>query len=304
MAVSPKHVLEQGPVLWALGRAVARAALSRRKPPGAAPAVPGPEVRAVLPPRPADLVRDYVRHVGGDPASYRDAVPAHLFPQWSFPLVAEAMLGIPYPMARVLNSGCRIEMRAPLPAAEPLEVSARLESIDDDGRRALLRTRIVTGTRSAAEAVVADLYAYVPLAKGKDGRRERRERPRVPEDARELAFWRLGRWAGLEFAVLTGDFNPVHWVPPYARAFGFPNTILHGFATLARAVEGLNRTLLAGAVRRLALVDVRFSRPLVLPARVGLYVSGHRVFVGDAPGGGAYLEGTFGLRDGGEVAHG
>ena len=38
---------------------------------------------------------------------------------------------------------------------------------------------------------------------------------------------------------------------------------------------------------------MRFTRPLVLPARVGVYVRGDKVWVGDAPGGGAYLEGTF-----------
>jgi hypothetical protein len=31
----------------------------------------------------------------------------------------------------------------------------------------------------------------------------------------------------------------------------------------------------------------------VLPARVGLYVRGREVYVGDALGGGAYLVGTF-----------
>ena len=42
------------------------------------------------------------------------------------------------------------------------------------------------------------------------------------------------------------------------------------------------------------IMDVRFVRPLLLPARVGLYVGdGNRVWVGDAPGGGAYLEGTY-----------
>jgi hypothetical protein len=39
---------------------------------------------------------------------------------------------------------------------------------------------------------------------------------------------------------------------------------------------------------------VRFSRPLVLPANVGVYVTrGGEVFVGDAPGGGAYLDGHY-----------
>ena len=79
----------------------------------------------------------------------------------------------------------------------------------------------------------------------------------MPADAKEIAFYRLKADAGLDFAKLTGDFNPVHWVPAYARALGFPNTILHGFGTLARAVEGLNRGVFAGGVDALRRVGGR-----------------------------------------------
>lgn len=300
MAVSTRHVLSQGPALLGMGK-TALGALEQRLGLGrsrGAPVVPGPEFRASFPPRPPELVRDYVRHVGGDPSAYRRRVPAHLFPQWGFALTGKTLEGLEYPMLAAMNGGCRLTMNAPLPAGEPLEVSARLERIDDDGRRAILEQRIVTSTRSAPEAVVAHLYLYVPLAAANGAEREgakgaKRERPRVSEDARELGFWKLRRDAGLDFAKLTGDFNPVHWVPAYARAFGFRSTILHGFGTLARAIEGLHRGLFAGDVDALREVHVRFTRPLVLPARVGLYVRGDELSVGDAPGGPAYLTGTF-----------
>jgi hypothetical protein len=260
-------------------------------------AVPGPWFEAVLPARPEALIRDYVRHVGGDPAWYRGIVPAHLFPQWGFPLAAEALSKLHYPLARVMNAGCRIEQHAALPAGKPLIVRARIESIDDDGRRAIVTQRVVTGTGDVPDAVIADLRAYLPLATKRDGA-EKKARPTVPAPAREIAYLRIARDAGLDFAKLTGDFNPIHWVPAYARAAGFRGTILHGFATLARAVEALNRSRFAGDPRRLATVDVRFSRPLPLPAKVGVYIDdAHGLWVGDAPGGGAYLEGQYSTRD-------
>ena len=40
-------------------------------------------------------------------------------------------------------------------------------------------------------------------------------------------------------------------------------------------------------------VDVKFIKPLVLPARVGVYTRDNQVWVGDAPSGPAYLTGTF-----------
>ena len=298
MGVSSRHILQQGPVLGALARAGWIAAT------GGSPTgtfeVPGPEFTTTLPPRPSGLIRDYIRHLGGDPGSYRGRVPAHLFPQWVFPLQARGLEGIQYPMHKVLNGGCRIEMKAPIPAGEPLLVSARLQSIDDNGKRAVIHQRSVTGTPSTADALVADMYAIVPLSGPKtdaDKKAPRKPKPRVPEGARELAYWNISANAGLDFAKLTGDFNPVHWIAPYAKAAGFRNVILHGFSTFARAIEGMNRGLFAGDVDRLKWIDVKFTRPLVLPARVGLYIDDDNVFVGDAPGGPAYLVGRFGADD-------
>lgn len=288
-----RHILQQGPVMAALGRSALMALAQQVEGKGASgpPATPGPTHTAVVNPRPAQLLSDVVRWSGGSPRAYRGIVPAYLFAQWGFPLVSRTLDGVSYPLTRILNAGCRMEIHQQLPANEPLHVSAQLTECDDDGRRAILHQRLVTGTPSAPSALTCDFQALVPLKRG-DGKKK--ERPRVPRDAKELAFWRIGPKAGLEFAMLTGDFNPVHWVPAYARAAGFRNTILHGFATMARAIEGLNKTLWAGDVRRLSVLDVRFVRPLVLPAKVGLYIDGEGgVWVGDAPGGPTYMQGTY-----------
>ena len=250
-------------------------------------------LESTLAPRNDELVRDYIRHVGGDPASYRGVLPAHFFPQWAFPLAAKALSGLPYPMTRVVNAGSTITMNANLPANEPLIVRARLESVDEDERRAKMTVRVITGTAKAPDAVTCEMRTYVPLGKTRE-KNGATKRPTVPVDAKEIAFLELGPDAGRDFAMLTGDVNPIHWVPAAARAAGFYGCILHGFATVARAVEALNRGVFSGNARALHSIDVRFAKPLVLPARVGVYVTHDRgIYVGDAPGGGGYLEGTF-----------
>lgn len=290
MTVPIKHLLHQGPVLAALGRAVIG---GLRAKPNGKPQSPGPWIEMELPPRPEALVRDYVRNVGGDPAWYRGTLPAHLFSEWGFPLAARAMEQLPYPLTKVINAGCSIQMSRPIPANEPLLVRARIESIDEDERRVLVTQRIVTGTNSAPEATTSDLRVFIPLGKPGKSNGGSKEKPRVPKDAREIAFLKIGADAGLDFAKLTGDINPIHWLLPYAKAAGFRACILHGFGTLARAVEAMNRTRFAGDPTRLRSIDVRFTRPLVLPARVGIYLTEAGVWVGDAPGGGAYLEGSY-----------
>ncbi len=295
MAVPTKFIAHQGPILAALGR-TAFAALKQQAV-GSKPGplvLPGPEVRRTVPPRSPALVKAYTRNVGGDPRVWARELPPHLFPQWGFGLASLTLESIPYPLVKVMNGGCRLEVRGPLAIDASLDVCAQLKGIDDNGRRAVLHQHIVTGTKEVPEAVLADLYAIVPLGGPKGEKKaKRRERPRVPNEVRELAYWKLGPGAGLDFAKLTGDFNPVHWLVPYAKAMGFKNTILHGFGTMARAWEGLRRYALAASASPRVL-DVRFTRPLVLPARVGLYVDdADGVFVGDAPGGPAYMTGTW-----------
>lgn len=296
--VATKHVLQQGAVLAALGRTALLALKQQRGSHGGASnfAVPGPEIVIERPPLSRELIDDYVRHLGGDPKSYRGIVPPHLFPQWTFPAIARTLEGLPYPILRVVNGGCAIEVLAAIPDNEPINVRARLSAIEDDGSRAVLKTSVITGTRSAPEALKIEFTSIVPLSSGADAKKAdgaKKEKARVPQGAHEVTREQLSADAGLSFAKLTGDFNPIHWLPPYAKASGFRNVILHGFGTLARSWEGLTRGVLGGDVRAITSFEARLTRPLVLPHEIGLYTVGHEIYVGDAPGGPAYLVGKY-----------
>jgi hypothetical protein len=289
MSVSTEHVIAQRRVIGALVRAVAVGAVKKSK--GAA-VTPGPEIEQTVPPPSPALVADFVRLVGGDPGAYKKTLPPHLFPHWAFPSVLRALEGVPYPTARIVNGGCTLTIKKQVPAGEPITVRARLASIDDNGRRALLNVQVSTSTPSAPDALEADFRALVPLKGG--GKGGGADKPRIPSEAREIAFFEFGRHAGLDFAKATGDFNPIHWIPGYARAMGFKNVILHGFGSMSWAFEGLAKGLFSGSVRRIARLDANFVRPLVLPAGAGLYVWGDgAVGLGDAPGGPAYMLGRY-----------
>ena len=298
MSISPLHLFRQGPVLRALAATVVRSLRGGAGGAGGPAEIPGPVLTETVAPRHPALVRDYLRAVGGQPSAYRGVLPPHLHPQWGFPLLSRAMAPLPYDVSKVVNAGCRLEIRHPLPANEPLELEAQLTAVDDDGRRALVTQRLVTGTASQPRALVADVTALFPLKRARGAQKRPKKEPvRIPRGARELDSWRLGANAGLDFALLTGDFNPIHWIAPYARMAGFKNTILHGFATMARAVETMNRQLLSGDPTRLETLDVRFVRPVVLPGRVGVFVDDEGgVYVGKAPCAPACLTGTYTLR--------
>ncbi len=287
-----RHLFEQGRGLKAL-----LGLLTSSKAERAPVSVPGPESIVCVPPPTAALMRDFVRFAGGDPSSYSGIVPPHLFSQWSLPAMLAVAKTLPYPATKVINAGCKLRVLEPLPAGESLIIRARLTEVDDNGQRALITISVNTGCASVPEALEAELRVYVPLARPKgDGASKRRSKPRVPEGAQELLYQRIGADAGFDFACLTGDLNPIHWLSPYAKLAGFRRVILHGFGSFAKAFEGIVRARLAGDVGQLRWLEADFTRPLLLPAQVGLYVHNEReLFIGDAPGGAAYLVGRFGL---------
>jgi acyl dehydratase len=210
------------------------------------------------------------------------------------PLAARTLAGLPYPLTRIVNAGCRLEALAPLPAHTPLIARASLVHVDDDGRRAVITQRLITGTSAIPDALVATLTTIVPLDRGSKRNRmltasAAQKRASVPYDARELARWQFGRDAGLAFAILTGDFNPIHWLTRAGVVAGFGGPILHGFAMFARAIEGTVHSRFAGDASRVRVWDARFTRPLKLPADVGLFARGDEVWIGDAPGTAPYL---------------
>lgn len=294
MSASMLRLWQQRRALEALGRVALRALAGAGDVDAPAPAASeaGRWIEERVQGPSPSLARAFVAASGGDAAWYRGRAPWTMFAQWTFATLSRAMRELPWPVVRVLNQGVSVAHARAIPAGETLVVRARLASIERDERRAKIITEVETGPLSDPSALVAKVHAYLPLGKhAPSAARVARDEPDRPTDARELARWSLTRDAGRDFALLTGDVNPIHWLAPAARLAGFRAPILHGFATLARAVEALNRGVFVGDPSRLRSLEARFLRPLVLPARVSLYAArdARACWVADGPSGPPYL---------------
>jgi acyl dehydratase len=233
-------------------------------------------------------MRDFVRFLGGEPADWRGVVPPLLFPQWTFPLLAKTLAPLPIQAHRLLNGGFTLDVTAPLPADEALEVEAQLVAIEEGPRKTTFVQEVVTGTASSPQALRVRFFPVLPRRRATDAATPEEAGPEAagagplgvhlpatpPEDARVVATFPLARRAGLDFAALTGDFNPIHWLPPVARLSGFRDVILHGFASFGMALTRLVALELGGDPQRVRQVAARFNRPLVLPATAQLLSDG------------------------------
>jgi acyl dehydratase len=252
--VNPFLLRHQGPMLATLGRA-ALSALST--PDGPPPSTPGPVLEETVAAPPAALVDAYLTWSGAGANAPRGTLPPHLFPQWGFPLMARTLAGLPWRLDKVLNQGCRITVHGPLARGAKLRLRAQLVDLVDEGHRVRLVQRLWTGTDEVPDALEADVIAVIPTGRKKGAAKRTAD---AEPDWSLVGAFRADRRDGWRFGVLTGDLNPIHWVGPYAKLAGFPRQILHGFGSLARSWEIL------AAAAPLGEMDVRFTRPLVLPA--------------------------------------
>jgi len=295
MGVSNFHIFRQGPMLATLAqiatKTISRNLFSKTDVPLH---LPGPVITKQISPRSPELIKDYIKHVGGDPASYSGFLPPHLFPQWGIPVLTQTIPSNMYDVSRILNGGIKYCVKKKLPANEPLKLSAQLRDIEDNGKRIIFIQQLITETASAPNALIAEIKAILPANRNTKDNQPKKEKPRVHSEAREIGRFTLNIDDGLNFAKLTGDFNPIHWVRFYAKIAGFPDMILHGFSTMARTAEILIKNRFSGQVELLKMFDVRFVRPLVLPNSVSVFIFQDQIWVGHAAGGAAYLTGRFG----------
>jgi hypothetical protein len=141
-----------------------------------------------------------------------------------------------------------------------MQCSAQLVELTRNPGKIKITTKITTATRSSGLACTAFVYAVIPQRakrKGADAAADdaadrataaaaapptetakgaARAPATVPTGAERVAEHALLPSSGRHYAYLSGDFNPIHWVPRLAKMSGFPTCILHGFAQMVRHV--------------------------------------------------------------------
>lgn len=174
---------------------------------------------------------------------------------------------------RLLHGEQYLRLHRPLPAAAEVIATLAVVEIVDHGPG---RDAVIYLQRELSDAAGGELLATVGLAcvyRGGGGI------PAGSSTASATPPWRLGAVpprapdGELYFATrsdqallyrLSGDYNPLHIDPDFARSAGFDRPILHGLCTYGIAGRLLIEALCAGDPHRLRQCDARFSGP-VLP---------------------------------------
>jgi hypothetical protein len=248
---SPRLLLQQGGVIGAFLGGALKSLLPH---PGG---LDRSEIVRSAPAPSLELQRAYAAWCNAPPARYDDELPPHFVAcQVALPVISALTARSPYPLLGVLNQGIRLAIHHTVPATAPLTVRGQLVDASDDGYRARIHSTLTVGTPDIPRAMELDAYAAVVLKRRPGG---------APGQRGDVAFETIGRWQpgadeGRKFFYLTGDFNPIHTWPAFARRTRFRGCIMHGFGGFAQAFEAIRN-----AGHDIADIDVKFVRPLPLP---------------------------------------
>lgn len=170
---------------------------------------------------------------------------------------------IPFRIPGLIHVENGLTMHGPVSAAAPLALTTSLQlppAAPNGALSCVLQTRAYDGERLAFSCDSTYL-----IRRGSRTGRGDAPQPELPSGA-VLGQWKIARDAGLRYAALSGDWNPIHLWPWSARLMGMQRPIIHGAHTLAHAAA-LLQAASGGAIES---VWCRFRQPIALGAEATL----------------------------------
>jgi acyl dehydratase len=198
------------------------------------------------------------------------------------------------PLAKVLHGEQSFVSHAPLPSAGSAKVQATLTGIYDQGSSAHIITDITVSDAESGRELLATTSTLVVRGAGGFGGERRPstqwERPAGKPDLEVSAYVRPDQ--ALLYR-LSGDWNPLHSDPSFARRAGFDRPILHGMCTFGIAGRLLINEICGGDSKSVREMGGRFSKPVLPGATLTLraWVDGSTAqYVVENPAGAVVLD--------------
>jgi acyl dehydratase len=171
-----------------------------------------------------------------------------------------AVPGIKINFAMVLHGEQAIEIHKPIPVASEVVSEGRVEGLYDKGKAALIVLAVDTKEKSTGDKLFTNYFSVFARGEGgfggesgpKAGNQPPERAPDVVTESRTLPQQAL-------IYRLSGDKNPLHADPEFAKIGGFDTPILHGLCSYGVVCKSVVDELLDGAVEKVAGYAARFA---------------------------------------------
>ncbi|MCA9663075.1 MAG: SDR family NAD(P)-dependent oxidoreductase, partial [Myxococcales bacterium] len=167
--------------------------------------------------------------------------------------------GLNFGLDRLLHGEQYTELRRPLPPHAKLTHRVTVKDIFDKGKHATVVFAISSTDETGEELIYNELTALIRGAGGWGGDRGPSTDVNVPPEREPDAT--VTQTINANQALLyrlSGDWNPLHADPNFAKAFGFDKPILHGLCTFGYAGRAILGEL-GDDPRKFKSIKVRFA---------------------------------------------
>ncbi|MET8327642.1 MaoC/PaaZ C-terminal domain-containing protein [Streptomyces sp. NPDC005181] len=202
-----------------------------------------------------------------DPGELRYTLESRLHVLPSFATVAGAGMGvvgglaspgIDVDLAAVLHGGQAVRVHRPIPAEGGATQTSKVAAVYDKGKAAVLVLR-TEAADDEGPLWTSDAEIFVRGEGGFGGERGPSGRYADIAVVPNHTVERRVREDQALLYRLSGDRNPLHADPEFARKAGFDRPILHGLCTYGMTLKAVADTLLGGDVARIRSYRTRFA---------------------------------------------
>ncbi|WP_416975577.1 MaoC/PaaZ C-terminal domain-containing protein [Streptomyces sp. 4F14] len=169
-----------------------------------------------------------------------------------------SMPGVDVDLSQVLHGGQSLTVHRPLPAEGSATATGRIAAVYDKGKAAVLVMRTEVADADGP-LWTGDAHIFVRGEGGWGGGRGPSGRREPPTGEPDLTVERPIREDQALLYRLSGDHNPLHADPDFAKRAGFERPILHGLCTYGMTLKAVVDTVLDGDVTRVRSYDTRFA---------------------------------------------
>jgi acyl dehydratase len=159
----------------------------------------------------------------------------------------------------VLHGEQDLEVHKPIPTSGTVENRARVASLYDKGKAALFTIEVESGP--AGDPLFTNRFTIFARGEGGFGGDSNSPAPGHQPPERDPDAVAESPTMGHQALIyrLSGDKNPLHADPDFAKLGGFDRPILHGLCTYGVVAKAVVDTLLDGDVTAVARYQVRFT---------------------------------------------
>ncbi|MDG3011660.1 3-alpha,7-alpha,12-alpha-trihydroxy-5-beta-cholest-24-enoyl-CoA hydratase [Rhodococcus sp. D2-41] len=169
------------------------------------------------------------------------------------------MPGIDIDLRKILHAGQSLTLHAPIPASGSAQISSRVAHVWDKGKAAVIVLEQSAADRDGKSLWTTAMQIWARGEGGFGGEAGPEMGGAIPDRAADTVLVSATDARQALLYRLSGDMNPLHADPEFAKMAGFERPILHGLASFGVVCKAVVDGLLGGDPTRVRDYSVRFA---------------------------------------------